>query len=258
MWFDTHAHLYYLKERTVENAVQEAQKHHVNAMVVPGVDRESNLQALACVQKYHFLWAGLGFHPNDCYDLTEEDWSMLAKQIRSPKVVAIGETGLDYYRSQDNAMMALQHEAFDRHIQLAKSYKMPLIVHTRSAKKDTLEWLEKCYHDSVRGILHCFSEDLEMAMKAIDLGFYVSFSGIITFKNAHDLREVVKNCPKDRVLIETDCPYLAPAPYRGKENQPAWTYLVGEMVAALWGMPIAEVLQQLWQNSHNIFQLPLP
>lgn len=257
MWFDTHAHLYYLKERTVEVAVHEALKNQVKAMVVPGVDRESNLQALACVKKYDFLWAGLGFHPNDCFDLTEDDWTTLAKQIRSRKVVALGETGLDYYRSQNNAMMALQHEAFDRHIQLAKSFKLPLIVHTRSAKNDTLVWLEKCYHDNVGGILHCFSEDMEMAKKAIDYGFYISFSGIITFKNASELREVVKHCPKDRVLIETDCPYLSPAPFRGKENQPAWTYLVGEMVASLWDMSVADTQQQLWQNSHKVFQLPL-
>lgn len=257
MWFDTHAHLYYLKERTVTEALSEAKEHAVNAMVVPGVDRVSNIEALKCVELDESLWAGLGFHPNDSFDLTEQDWTLLAQQIRSPKVVALGETGLDYYRSQDRTMMTLQHQAFERHINLAKSYKLPLIVHTRSAKSDTLDWLKKCYRDGVIGILHCFSEDWDMAKKAMDYGFYISFSGIITFKNAHELREVVVRCAKDRVLVETDCPYLAPAPYRGKENQPAWTSIVGKKVAELWDMPIEDVQQQLWRNSHKIFQLPV-
>ncbi len=255
MWFDTHAHIYYLKNQSMDECIRAALSHGVKGIVVPGVDKKTNSQAVECTGLAEMIWAGVGFHPNDCNNLIEQDWQQLEMQIQHQKVVAIGETGLDYYRSQDKGMMKAQQESFTRHCQLAKTYQKPLIVHTRQAKEDTLINLRDCYKEGVTGILHCFSEDLSMAEQAVDLGFYISFSGIITFNKADALRQVMSALPRDKVLIETDCPFLAPVPHRGHENQPAYVSCVGQTVAHLWQVSEEQAQQQLWQNSLKIFNL---
>ena len=255
MWFDTHAHVYYLKNSLPVDVIKESWDQGVRGILVPGVDAKANSQAIECANLAKHVWAGVGFHPNDCFDLAEDDWSLLTQQVQHAKVLAIGETGLDYYRQQDDASCAIQQESFERHSELAREFNKPLIVHTRAAKQDTLVHLSRCYEKGVGGILHCFSEDLDMAMKAIDYGFYISFSGIITFKNAQELRASLLAVPKDRVLIETDCPFLAPVPHRGHENKPAYVRYVGEKVAELWGMEIPEVQQILFENSLRVLGL---
>lgn len=197
---------------------------------------------------YSNIMLSCGIHP---LSLADEpfDFERFAILCAQKDVVALGETGLDYYYGQETA--SKQRERFCQHIELGKCLKKPVIVHTRSAREDTLLLLkERKVHS---GVLHCFTEDKATAKALLDLGFYISFSGIITFRNAAELREVVKYVPLTRLLIETDSPYLAPVPYRGKPNQPAYVRQVAEAVATLKKLSIAEIAQQTTQNFCQLF-----
>ncbi|MEI4269797.1 MAG: YchF/TatD family DNA exonuclease, partial [Candidatus Dasytiphilus stammeri] len=171
------------------------------------------------------------------------------------QIVALGETGLDYYYSPINKIK--QQHIFREHIQIACNLGKPLIVHTRNAKNDTIAILQEGKAELCRGVIHCFTEDLVMAKKMIDIGFYLSFSGIITFRNAHYLREIVRYLPLDHILIESDCPYLAPIPYRGKENQPAWVHEIAKCVAQIKNISLAELAEATTDNFKILFGLPL-
>ena len=174
--------------------------------------------------------------------------------VRMPnekEVVAIGETGLDYYHTQDT--IAVQKQSFIDHIHIALEVDKPLIVHTRNAREDTIALLREHGDGKVRGVLHCFTEDLAMAEAAIELGFYISFSGIVTFKSAKELQEVAKIIPLERMLIETDSPWLAPVPYRGKTNQPAYVVEVAEFIAEIRGTTVAEIAKQTTDNFYQLF-----
>jgi TatD DNase family protein len=194
----------------------------------------------------------LGQHPNDT-DIdqlaffTDQCNQLLGKHEFS----AIGETGLDYYR--DTSCKKTQQAFFEAHIQLAKEHKLPLIIHTRQAREDTINILEQ-HSLPEAGVLHCFTENWEMAKKGIDLGFFVSFSGIITFKNAEEIREIVKKMPMDHLLIETDAPYLAPVPFRGKTNTPSLVYWVAKTVSDIKQIPVEEVMQITYQNHQRLFK----
>lgn len=193
-----------------------------------------------------------GVHPLNLAD--EEFDPCLFKSLASdPYVVALGETGLDYYYQQDNVQM--QQQVFAHHIQLGRELRKPIIVHTRQAREDTLAIIksERAYS----GVLHCFTEDIATARQLLDLGFYISFSGIVTFKNAEALREVARYVPIERLLIETDSPYLAPVPYRGKENQPAYVRQVAEYLAVLKQIPLAVLAEQTTQNFSHLFGIRL-
>lgn len=198
------------------------------------------------------LYASVGVHP-DYEDTLEPSFDFLVSEAQHPKIIAIGETGLDYFRMGDRTYesMEWQRERFRTHIRAAIASKKPLIIHTRSSSEDTLRILKEEGADQIGGVMHCFTESTEVAKKAIEMGFYISFSGIVTFKSAKDLQETCKQVPLDRMLIETDSPYLAPIPYRGKTNEPAWVSKVGEFVADLKGLPL-EVLAK--QTSNNFFQ----
>ena len=199
------------------------------------------------------LYASVGVHP-DYEDTPEPSFEFLVDTARKhSKIVAIGETGLDYYRMGDRSYDSLewQRNRFRTHIRAAVATQKPLIVHTRSASEDTIRILKEEGADQIGGVMHCFTESYEVAKAAMDLGFYISFSGIVTFKSAVDLQETCKRVPLDRMLIETDSPYLAPIPYRGKTNEPAWVSKVGEFVAELKGVSV-ELLAD--HTSRNFFQ----
>jgi TatD DNase family protein len=198
------------------------------------------------------IYATVGVHPLDIKDRIET-LDTLCEWAQRPKVIGIGETGLDYYYSKDN--LDLQQQSFIIHLQAAKKTRKPVIVHTREAKEDTLAIIAEHADRDVSGVLHCFTEDWDMAQRALELGFYISFSGIITFKSAESLREVVRHMPMDRLLVETDSPYLAPVPYRGKKNEPKFVREVAECVAELKGLTFDEVAMQTGKNFNRLFGL---
>lgn len=221
----------------------------VDGALCVSVTREDYPGVLALAEAHDNLWASVGVHP-DYEGVEEPDLDWLTGQAAHPRVVAIGETGLDYYRVEGEPDW--QRERFRTHIRAARACGLPLIVHTRAACDDTLRILREEGADACGGVLHCFTETWEMASAALDLGWYISFSGIVTFKNAADLREVAARVPEDRLLIETDSPYLAPVPHRGKRNQPAWVRDVAAGVAAVRGTT-PEALAA--STTHNFFRL---
>ena len=194
----------------------------------------------------------MGLHPNST-NVYEPSVDELIELAELPEVVAVGETGLDYYRSEGD--LDWQQQRLRRHIRAACEVGKPLIIHSRNARDETIKILKEEKAQEVGGVLHCFTETLEMAKQAIDLGFYISFSGILTFKNAIALQEVAKALPLERILIETDCPYLAPMPFRGKPNQPAYVRYVAECLSELRGLPIEEVARVTTDNFFNCFSL---
>lgn len=196
------------------------------------------------------LWASVGVHP-DYEDTVEPTVEDLVSRSQHDKVVAIGETGLDYYRLQGD--LEWQRERFRNHIRASKQTGLPLIIHTRSASDDTITIMREEGADVAGGVMHCFTESWEVARAALDLNFYISFSGIVTFKSASELQEVAKKVPMDRILIETDSPYLAPVPYRGKRNDPSYVVHVAEKIADLRGMTLSSVEEQTTSNFLNLF-----
>lgn len=210
----------------------------------------------ALALQYDNFWASAGVHP-DTEGLREPSLDELIEVGSRPRVVAIGETGLDYYRLNGRSIadMAWQRERFRVHIRAARALGKPLVIHTRSASDDTLAILRE-EGEGVRGVFHCFTETAEVARAALDLGFHISFSGILTFRNAQDLRDVARWVPMDRLLIETDSPYLAPVPFRGKVNQPAYVPHVAAQLAELKGVSAEEIGRVTSANFERLFQLP--
>ena len=200
--------------------------------------------------KYNHIFASVGVHP-DYEDIIEPDVDLLVKHSKNDKVVAIGETGLDYYRLKGD--LTWQRNRFRTHIKAAVKAKLPLIIHTRNAQKDTISIMKEEGASNARGVMHCFTETYDMAKQAIDQGFYISFSGIITFKNADDIRETVKKIPLESILIETDSPYLAPVPNRGKLNQPSNVIFVAEKIAEIKNLSVEEVADVTTRNFFTLF-----
>ena len=226
-----------------------------NALCV-SVDLPDFPNVLKLAEDYPHLYASVGVHP-DYEDTPEPSFEFLVETAKHPKIIAIGETGLDYYRMGDRSYesMEWQRERFRVHIRAAIASDKPLIIHTRSASVDTLKILKEEGADRIGGVMHCFTESLEVANAAMELGFYISFSGIVTFKSAKDLQETCRQVPLDRMLIETDSPYLAPIPYRGKTNEPAWVAQVGQFVASLKGVSVENLANQTSENFFKCFHI---
>jgi TatD DNase family protein len=227
-----------------ENAVTHALCIGVDLPAWPGV--------LAIAQNHANLYATAGVHP-DYVDTPEPTVAGLVAMAQADKVVAIGETGLDYFRQEGD--LEWQRERFRTHIRAAREVKKPLVIHTRAAAVDTLAIMREEGAGEVGGVMHCFTETWDVAQGALDLGFHISFSGIVTFKNAVELKEVARRVPLERMLIETDSPYLAPVPFRGKRNQPAWVRYVGEAVAQLRGVPVEVIARATSDNFFNLFRI---
>jgi TatD DNase family protein len=250
---DSHCHLDKLDASHYPDGlaglIAAAQADGVSKMLCIGVDTQQFEPMMAQIEPYDFIHASAGLHPLGVKELTS--LALLEQQARHKKVVAIGETGLDYFYQQDNA--GLQQQAFAAHLHLSRQLKKPVIVHTRDAKADTLALLRDKADLEVGGVIHCFTENWAMAKACLDLGFYISISGIVTFNNAKALREVVKKLPMDRLLVETDSPYLAPAPHRGQQNEPKHVRLVAQCVADLKGLSLAQLAAQTSQNFTDLF-----
>jgi TatD DNase family protein len=251
MFIDSHCHLNFpeLAENIDDVLVKMKLNGVIHALCV-SVDMEKFLEVLHLAEKHANLYASVGVHPD--YELalepTVDDLVNLAKH---PKVIAIGETGLDYYRLTGD--LEWQRERFRTHIRAAKLSRKPLIIHTRSAAADTLRIMEEENANQIGGVMHCFTESLEIALAAIDMGFYISFSGIVTFKNALEIKKVASTIPLERILIETDSPYLAPVPFRGKLNQPAYVKHVAEEIARLRNVTLEEIGSATSSNFGRLF-----
>lgn len=256
MYVDSHCHLTFegLAERIVEVRASMTEARVDRALVIcTTIEEFPRVHALATA--YDNFWCTVGVHP-DNEGVCEPDVDALIERTRLPRVVAIGETGLDYYRlgHRTVADMAWQRERFRVHIRAARATGMPLVIHTRAASADTLTLLREEGAGEVSGVFHCFTETAEVARAALDLGCYISFSGILTFRNAEDLREVARFVPLDRLLIETDSPYLAPVPFRGKVNQPAYVPHVCRALAALKGLTDETVAAATSANFETLFE----
>lgn len=248
---DSHCHLDFPElAADVPGALAEMKEHGVSHALCVCVTLEDFPQVRALAEAHANLFASVGTHP-DYPDAPKIEPDALIERAAHPKIVAIGETGLDYYRLKGD--LEWQRERFRAHIRAAKACGKPLIVHTRAAAEDTLRVMREERAGEAGGVMHCFTESWETAAAAMDLGFYISFSGIVTFKNAGDLREVARRVPLDRMLVETDSPYLAPAPFRGKTNRPAWVRYVAEEIARLRGVELAEVAAATTRNFFELF-----
>ena len=259
MLVDSHCHLDRLKLDKLDNphldqVIADAAAAGVDHMLCIGIDKTNADAVKAIAEQYANVYASVGVHPLDVENMMTSDELIAAADHQ--KVVAIGETGLDYYYSKDSR--SIQLESLEMHLQVAKQLQLPTVIHTREAQADTIELLKSYACTSHTGVLHCFTESWEMAKKALDLGFYISFSGIVTFKNAADLQEVARKVPMDRLLVETDSPYLTPTPFRGKPNYPRHTREVAEFVADLQKLPLAQFADATTENFFRLFNKAMP
>ncbi|SIS12337.1 TatD family hydrolase [Peribacillus simplex] len=252
MLFDTHVHVNAEQfNEDLEDVIDRAKEAGVNNMVVVGFDRPTIIRAMELIEAYDFMYAAVGWHPVDAIDMTEEDLQWIEELSNHPKVVAIGEMGLDYH--WDKSPKDVQMEVFRKQIRLAKKVGLPIIIHNREATADIVNILKEEEASMVGGIMHCFSGSAETALECINMNFYISLGGPVTFKNAKKPKEVAAAVPLDRLLIETDCPYLAPHPYRGKRNEPSYVKLVAEQIAEIKQLTLEEVSQATTENAKKLF-----
>jgi len=252
MLVDSHCHLDLLRldQEPLSGVLDEASEAGIEHMLCVSVSLERFPAMMQLIEPHRQVSASVGVHP-DGIDVEDPDEERLLELANHPRVVAIGETGLDYYRTEGDT--GWQRERFRRHIRAARAAEKPLIVHTREARDDTLRILREEQAAEVGGVLHCFTEDWEMARAAMGLNFRISFSGIVTFKNALQIKEVAQKMPPDLMLVETDSPYLAPVPKRGKSNRPAYVRYVAEYIAELRNESFAQVAQTTTENFYRLF-----
>lgn len=256
MLVDSHCHINCLKgaedKQVVSDYLHQALENGVKKFLCVSIDWETWPEVMDIAQDNPTVFASIGVHPNhrEGHEPSVED---LLTRADNENIVAIGETGLDYHYNKGD--LTWQQNRFRTHIEAAKQCKKPLIIHTRDAREDTIRIMQENQAEQAGGVMHCFTETWDMAKSAMDLGFYISFSGIVTFKSAKELQEVAKKVPLDRMLVETDSPYLAPVPFRGKQNQPAYTKYVAEFIAQLRDESVEKIAEQTTANFHSLFKL---
>lgn len=252
MLIDTHVHLNADQyEEDVEEVIERALEADVKKMIVVGFDTKTINKAMELAEAYPFIYAVVGWHPVDAIDCTEEDLEWIESLAKHPKVVGIGETGLDYY--WDKSPKDVQQELFRKQIRLAQRVNLPIIIHNRDATGDVVRILKEEEAEKTGGIMHCFGGSVETARECINMNFMISLGGPVTFKNAKTPKEVATEISLDHLLIETDAPYLAPHPHRGKRNEPALVALVAEEIARLKELPVEEVAQRTTENAMKLF-----
>ena len=253
MLFDTHAH--YDDERFDEDRdtlLASMPENNVGLILNPGCDVESSRKAVSYANKYPFVYAAVGIHPDEVGSLNEETFAQMKELFKEDKVVAVGEIGLDYY--WDNEPREMQKKWFIRQLELARELDLPVLIHSREAAADTMEIMKE-HAKGLSGVIHCYSYSKEMAQEYIRMGFYIGVGGVVTFKNAKKLKEVVKNIPLTSIVLETDCPYMAPEPNRGKRNNSAYIRYVAEKIAELKGITYEEVVEQTEKNARDMYRL---
>jgi TatD DNase family protein len=254
--FDTHAHLHFPDFTDDLDAVlARARAAGLRGIVTIGTDRESNRATVAMAARHADVWASVGIHPHDAAEATEEDFAELERLAREDRVVGIGEMGLDYFR--DLSPRDVQARVFRRQLDLARGVGKPAIIHCRDAHPETLAILEEARVGETGGVMHCFSADVPVARRCLDLGLMISLAGPVTYKNARALPEVARFVPEDRLVVETDCPYLTPTPHRGKRNEPAYVALTAAHVAALRGADPEAFGESVTANAARLFGITL-
>lgn len=251
---DSHAHLddeRFQSDR--EELIDSLNKNGIEMVLNPGADLNTSIQAVLLAEKYPFIYAAVGCHPHDSKYMNDETMNKFRELATSKKVIAIGEIGLDYY--YDNSDREVQRKWFREQIRLAKELDLPYIVHDRDAHEDVFEIMKQEHYDGTRGILHCYSSSVEMAREFIKLGFYISLGGPVTFKKSKTPKLVAKEVPLDRLLIETDSPYLTPEPFRGKRNEPMYVKYVAEEIANIRNISVEMVAQKTKENFKRLFCL---
>lgn len=247
MLVDTHCHVYSEYYDNIEEVIKRSRDAGVGMMVVNGVDRKSNEEILRLVKEYDIVYGALGIQPESVETATEEDFVFIEKHIDDDKIVAIGEIGLDYHYDIDREK---QKEVFKRQLEIAKKYNKPVIVHSRDCIQETYDILKL---SNVKGIMHCYSGSVEMAREFVKIGFYLGIGGIVTFKNAVKLLDVIKDTSLEYIVLETDSPYLSPEPYRGKVNEPANVHVILQKICAIKGLDYMEASRVTTENVLRLF-----
>ena len=253
MIFETHAH--YDDNRfdmDRDELLGSMSDHGVEFIVNIGAEMESCYSTLELTKKYDFIYGALGVHPDCVYDLTDADYKWIEDHINDDKIVAVGETGLDYYREYDKA---IQKDSFERQMDIARRNNKPIVVHSREAAQDTYEIMKANNAEEIGGVVHCFSYPIEMADKFMDMGFYIGIGGVVTFKNSKKLQEVAAQMPLDRIVLETDCPYLAPDPHRGERNDSTYIKFVADKIAELRGISAEKVIEATTKNAKKMYKI---
>lgn len=248
MFIDTHCHVLSEYYDNINEVVNQCKKNNVCRIIVNGCDINSNKEVLELVSKYDIIYGAIGFHPTELDDFNDEYFEFLENNISNPKIVAIGEIGLDYY--YDNTDKNKQKEIFKRQLDIANKYSKPIIVHSRNSIQDTYNILKEY---NLFGSIHCFSGSVEMAREFIKIGYKLGIGGIITYKNAKNIREVVKDIDLSYILLETDSPYLTPVPYRGKSNSPEYIPLIANTIADIKNISINDVSEVTTASAEEIF-----
>lgn len=250
--FDSHCHLENERfQGEVDKALERMADAHVDRCLLAGSDMETSRQIVALCEAHENMYGAVGVHPHEASGFTKADLDTIEEWLQKPQIVAIGEIGLDYY--YDHSPRETQREVFLSQLELAYQLKAPIVIHVRDAHGDLTELLRQRQGRLPAGVLHCYSGSLESARQYLDWGFYLSFSGTVTFKNADKLRQVVAYCPLDRMLIETDSPYLAPVPHRGERNEPSYVAYVAQTVAQTRDMPISDIAAATRENAMRLF-----
>ena len=252
MYFDSHSHMDDRRfDGDREEIINDLLNHDVGLLMNVGCDLESSERSVALAEQYPFIYAAVGSHPDDADHVNGKLLDRYRRLAEHEKVRAIGEIGLDYH--YEDVPRAQQIIAFEQQLELAEALKLPVIVHEREAHGDAMEIVKR--HPDARGVFHCFSGSKELALWLVERGWYIGFTGVVTFKNAHKAVEVAQNIPLDRILIETDCPYMAPEPFRGRRCDPSLVPYVAKKIADLRGIPAEEVARATESNARRVFRL---
>lgn len=251
MIFESHAHYDSRKyDEDREELLNSMQENGIGTIINVGATWKSVTTVMELAEKYPFIYAALGLHPDEVGDLSEERFEILKSQCQKEKVVAVGEIGLDYY--WDNESHDIQKKWFIRQLELARELDLPVIIHSRDAAEDTLKIMKE-HAKGLRGVIHCFSYSKELAEEYVKMGFHIGIGGVVTFKNGKKLKEVAEVVPLERILLETDCPYLAPEPYRGKRNSSLYIPYIAQAIAEIKGITYEEVVAQTEKNGKELF-----
>lgn len=254
MIFESHAHYEDARfDEDREALLSSFPQKGIDYVVNVGSNLKTTQQSIALAKQYDFIYAAAGVHPEETAELNEENFAWLCEQMKQEKVVAVGEIGLDYH--WDEPERKIQKVWFERQIALARQVSLPMIIHSRDAAQDTLDIMKACKAEEAGGVIHCFSYGVEMAREYLNMGFYIGIGGVLTFKNAKKLKEVAKYVPLDRILLETDCPYMAPEPHRGKRNSSLYLPYVAETLATIKGVDVEEVYQTTRENGKQMYRI---
>jgi TatD DNase family protein len=253
---DSHCHVSSTEPAEADSVLERAREQGVRGFMVPATHLADAPNAIAVASRHLDVWAAVGFHPHEAKKCDEAAFANIERLAQNKKVVAIGEVGLDFH--YDHSPRDVQREVFMRHVALARRLDLPLIIHNRESTDDLLRLLESDEARGARGVLHSYTESAGVARRLIDRGYWISFSGIVTFRSADALRDVARALPHDRILIETDTPYLAPVPYRGRENEPAFVVKVAEQLAAIWQSDVADVARLTTAAFESVFGVKIP